>query len=61
MKMKHDDFYDEIWDLASAYKKTPWWKFLKTRFLRNQINLRWHGFIEELSDEHNDDTSGDTG
>lgn len=49
--MKHDDFYDQLYELAAEYRLTPWYKFLKARRLRNEITRRWHRFIEELSDE----------
>lgn len=49
--MKHDDFYDEIYDLAQEYMKTPWWKPWRAHFLKKEINRRWNQFIKELSSE----------
>lgn len=53
--MKHDDFYDELADLALAYKKTPWWKPWRAHFLKKEINRRWHHFIREVCEDHEED------
>lgn len=52
--MKHDEFHDELAELAVAYQKTPWWRPFKARSLRKEINRRWCQFIKEISDEQED-------
>jgi hypothetical protein len=52
--MKHDDFYDKLYELAEEYRKVPWFRFLKTHRLKKEINRRWNKFIEEISNEQED-------
>jgi hypothetical protein len=52
--MKHDDFYDKLYELATEYKHTRWWRPFKAYRLRKEINHRWNRFIKEISGETED-------
>lgn len=55
--MKHDDFYDKLYELAAEYKATRWWRPFKAHRLKKEIHRRWKHFIQEVCDGHNDTNS----
>lgn len=58
--MKPEDHEDRMYFIAWQLRTIPKFRWVKRRKLRKDILRRWHTFVQEVCNEH-EDTSGGAG